>query len=296
MDRSRTVTVVVIAAVAITTYALVGRSHPPSETFKADNIVATTSIQLNSAPATTLVEFDGSKKLTGYAGSGCGPGSAIGALSTSGGATCVATGGGATPSVSIPAPTFFNGTIPLDTLGTIDWIECGVGSPGNSAMLYSTSSTGTQMASKLSGGWLWRTWAPVGHNASYTGNSDPATTFTASAADSQLQVALSSHASCGAFGAGGNSGWGIVLRVPANTSQRVLRWYLNGQNCDLTVTATLSLSGTTASQTVSATTNHLFTITYTGGVSGEDLVVQAMTSNAVGACVFNAYAAALGVS
>lgn len=75
-----TVAVVVTAALA---YALIPTTHsvdPAAETLTADNIIARLSIQLNSATASTLTSFDGSKKLVSFTGSSstpCGAGSAV---------------------------------------------------------------------------------------------------------------------------------------------------------------------------------------------------------------------------
>jgi hypothetical protein len=263
----------------------------------AATCVATgTGTVTSTGSAGFITSFTSQNVIQNWGGSGCGAGSALQALSGSGTPTCVGVVTTATASVSIPAPTPFGGaggpaSVNLTTQGSIDWLECGAFNPGNSAYWSGTSSS--QAVTKRSGGWLAATWKALGAGTTTT-NSDPGMTFTSTGADTWSGTGYSGGQACGWFGTP-TSAYGSYLAVPAGNTSRILRWYLNGTFCDLTVTCTLTLATTSATRTITLTTNHLFTITYNSNLPGDTLVCTATTGNqSGGTCVFNNYAATLG--
>lgn len=89
-------TFLIIAALAAAlVYALLpsSRNRASTETFTVDNLVAQTSVQLNSANASKILATDGSKKFTTLPDVSCAGGSAITAV-TGTGFTCAAVSGG----------------------------------------------------------------------------------------------------------------------------------------------------------------------------------------------------------
>lgn len=86
---------IVAAAVALSlAYEFDGRRGPidAQSTLTATDIVATNSLQLNTATGSSLGFFDSSKKLVSYTGSACGGGSAVSSIGSDGKVSCIATG------------------------------------------------------------------------------------------------------------------------------------------------------------------------------------------------------------
>lgn len=199
-----------------------------------------------------------------------------------GGVTTSTGGGGSTwgtGSVSITSSLPIS-SVSLTNTGTLDWVltnyDMGIGA---------TQTSPGSVSSKISGGWLFETVRSMRGATAPSNTSSPVagTTFTCSTTDNVLGTAASSttYATLWTSSPTQNN-FGFKMRVPARSTQLVLRIFVTVYNCTVTATAALSLSGVSASDSFTiptSQTNMLSTITFTGASVGDELLVTITCTN-----------------
>lgn len=249
-------------------------SHSAQETLTVDNLVAQTSIQLNSSTASKILATDGSKKFTTLTDVSCAGGSAI----TTAGGTGFTCGGpfaaGSTASISLT-----NGAPPasvnFSTEGTVDWFIV------NNSNLFSgnwliNNLLNNSHTKRGNGHLLLAGWGNVGGMSITTANYG--TTMTSTAGDDSTNAGASSTGVVAWFGNTTGGSWNTCAQ--ADNTPLKLRVYGTFFGSTITTTAHLTLSGTTQTDSfsvpggVSPNTDKLETITFTGGIPGEFLCIN----------------------
>ncbi len=186
-------------------------------------------------------------------------------------------------------------TVNLTTEGTIDWMgQVSMGSPA--------WSIPNGVHTRLDGGWLMH--ALEGYNGvsgggvTETTSALAGTTFTADAADNRRGVAMSSTTYGVLFSSSGTPlGFGIRFRIPARTTQQVVRIYSSIYAATVRVSGSLTQSGnvSNADVVIGATqTNKQATITFKG-IPGDELVAKVSVTANSGSASLSFGAVTVGV-
>lgn len=183
-------------------------------------------------------------------------------------------GGGGSPAVAISHATS-SGTKNLSTEGTIDWLSL---TNFNGNTIARTNGTAGGIHAKLTGGWIWAALSPVwAGSVTSSGSAGFTTQISTTLADDLAGTVITNNTNGPIQTSVSGTGWGWVFRVPAELGvQRTCRFILNSGSGTMTVTAKLSISGTTATDSQSGTVENHFDIPFTGGVAGDELVVTVL--------------------
>lgn len=209
-------------------------------------------------------------------------------------------GGSTTPTVSFAVSNAPPATVNVSTEGTIDWIYIGtLNSLGTSGAWLSSPGS---IHSKINGGRLYKTLQglpPTSGTATAAQSTVAGVAYSTTASDDQTGAAISGGTQYNTLFTSSNGlvGFGHLVRVDARPTQQVMRWYgtfFGTATSTWTVTVFYRESGNTFTQTFTQANtqqNKLITITFTGGIPGEDVTVSVVVTAAPSTTASTAVAA-----